>query len=216
MKRIFKWVGIGVGAVVVLFLLLMLQPWVFLPHKHIVISLPFAPSDDTTTGIIPMGEKIEHNESNGNPNGHPGIDFRFSKVTNVLAVADGRITDARFKENLYDVTVSSGYYKVTYKELNAVEPGIHKFGSVKQGKVIGQSGVENAGVDKPKQGDPSRQIHWEFSSASMLVDRLCPLNYFDADARARIEAIWNAMPKNDRFKSDYPDICSGYYKDKEG
>ena len=71
MKNI-KWIGIVLGVLFILFFLYIFQPWVFLPHKHLEIALPFSSEDDSYAGIIPMGEKINHNKSNGNPDGHGG------------------------------------------------------------------------------------------------------------------------------------------------
>ena len=118
-------------------------------------------------------------------------------------------------EGTFDVTVSSGFYKVTYKEMNSIEPGTKARTLVKKGQLLGYSGREGVQETKPQEGDPSRQIHWEFSSSSMFIDRLCPLGYFDADSRTRIEQIWANVPANDRFKKLYPDICSGEFKGKE-
>ena len=214
--KVLKIVGIVIGSLFLLFVFLMTQPFVFIPHKHIVISLPFAPSDDATTGLIPMGEKIEHNASNGNPDGHGGIDFGFSKVTGIIAAADGNINSVKKNsEGSYDVEEGCGLYKITYKEMNSVEKNIKWGTKVKQGDLLGYSGRTKQINERPKPGDPSGQIHWEFSSASMIIDRLCPVNYFDASAKARIEKIWDNVPSNDRFKSEYPKICNGVFDGKE-
>ncbi len=44
-------------------------------------------------------------------------------------------------------------------------------------------------------------------------DRFCPLGYFDAESRARIDTIWDRT--NNRFKDQFPNICSGNYYGKE-
>jgi hypothetical protein len=212
MWKWFKWVLLGLGTLIALFLILLFQPWVFLPHKHIEISLPFPPSADSYTGLIPMGEMIEHNASNGNENGHPGIDFGWEKETEILAVADGRITRITKNEyNIYIVEQQLGpYYRTMYQELNWIDPSLHFMSKVHKGQVIGKSGRPHNGTGRPKESDPSRQVHWDFASSSMAIDRLCPLGYFDAESRARIEAIWARVP-DDTFKKMYPDICSGEY-----
>ena len=56
--KLLKVIFIVFGVVALIFLSFMFQPWVFLPHNHIEISLPFAASDDATTGLIPMGKKL--------------------------------------------------------------------------------------------------------------------------------------------------------------
>lgn len=203
-------------AVILIFpLLYMFQPWVFLPHKRIEIILPFKASVDSKTRLIPMGEKIEHNEGNGNPDGHPGIDFGFMGVTEIISSSDGIILEARKSEyGSYDVLVQSGSYKIAYKELNSLEENIKVFKKIKKGDLIGYTGRSEITTEKPKPGDPSGQIHWEFLSASLLIDRLCPMEYFDEDSEKRINAIWESVEENNMFKKDYPDICSGVFKDK--
>lgn len=197
--------------------LVALQPWVFLPHQHIEISLPFEPQDDSLTNIIPMGEKIEHNESNGNPNGHPGIDFQWNKPTKIITVADGRVINIRKNQDNQFILEQqlNMFYRTVYQELNELDPSIRLFAKVKKGQLLGYTGVEPPkDGGRPKKGDPSRQLHWDFISSSMFVGRLCPLGYFDANSRARVEKIWANVPANDEFKSRYPEICSGVYKDK--
>lgn len=215
--KILKWIGVIFGALVLIFALYMFQPWVLLPHKHIEISLPFAPEDDASTGLIPYGEKIEHNASNGTPDGHPGIDFGWDRETKILSSSEGRVTNInKDSGGKYNIEIRSGAYKIVYKEMNKIEPDIQRFVSVKKGQLLGYSGYHRTNFDgKPKESDPSGQIHWEFSGASMFIDRLCPVNYFDADSRKRIDAIWAAVPANNQFKAAYPEICNGIFKDKE-
>lgn len=214
--KILKWIAIVLGVLLLAFGLLMFQPWVFLPHQHIVIALPFAPADDIYTNLIPMGEKIEHNAQNGVPDGHPGIDFQWNKSTAILAVADGTIVNiTKNKNNKYTIEQNLGLYRSVYQEMNLVEPDLHRFSKVKRGQILGYSGTLRTGTSRPKESDPSGQVHWDFGSASMLIDRLCPLNYFDADSKARILKIWANVPANDKFKSQYPDICNGVFKNKE-
>lgn len=207
-----RWVLLAIGILVGGFFILSNAPWVFLPHKHISIILPFPAEFDETTSLIPMGEKFEHPDGDG----HPGIDFGFQKVTPVIAVADGRIGFIyKNNEGSSDVEIFHGFYKSVYKELNYLESGI-KFGkSIKQGEVIGHTGFEGDREQKFLPGGPSGQVHWEFSSVSMAIDRLCPLGYFTSASRQRIEHIWATVPENDIFKQSYPDICSGAFKAKE-
>lgn len=212
MWKWFRWVLLGALFLLVLFFALINNPLVFLPHQHISITLPFPPEYDSTTSLIPMGEKFEHPDGDG----HPGIDFGFKQVTPILAVADGRVVIiSKNQERSTDVEIYHGLYKSVYKEMNLLEPAI-KFGTkVKQGQVIGYSGFEGDRSQKFEPGGLSGQIHWEFSSSSMLIDRLCPVGYFDSKALTRINNIWAAVPAHDKFKQNYPDICSGVYKNKE-
>lgn len=217
MWKWFKWVLLTVGILIFLFLVMMAQPWVFLPHKHIEISLPFAPEDDAYTSLIPLGEKIEHNASNGTPDGHPGIDFGWNKETRILAVADGRIMGiTKDKNNKYRIEINMGLYRTTYQEMNSVEPNLHFLSKVKKGQLLGYSGHYRKEENKIKsESDPSGQIHWDFASSSMIIDRLCPVNYFDPDSKRRIEVIWARVPANDQFKLQYPQICNGIFQGKE-
>lgn len=191
------------------------QPWVFLPHERIEIILPFRPSADYNVRIIPMGEMIEHNRENGNPNGHPGIDFGFMGVTEIISSSDGVILEfGKSEYGSYDVVVQSGNYKIAYKELNSLDKKIKFLARVKKGDLIGYTGRSKVTGEKPKPGDPSGQVHWEFLSSSLFIDRLCPLEYFDSESERRINDIWGAMDEEDVFKKEYKDICNGVYKDK--
>lgn len=210
LRRIF----FGIGILLVLFLVFMLQPWVFLPHRHIEITLPVEPADDAVTSLIPMGEKIEHNESNGNPNGHPGIDLGgWNKETRIVSVADGRVTRiSKAKTGTTTVEVQSGFYRNVYQELNKVAPGLRWFSKVKKGQLIGYAGYWRAeSPDRPPEF-PSGQIHWDFASSSILIDRLCPYDYFDTDAKKRVDAIWAHADANNIFKPQYPKICNGWFE----
>lgn len=214
--RVLKWLGLGVGAVILLFALFLFQPWAYLPHDRIEISLPFAQEYDSIVSIIPMGEKIEHNEANGNPDGHPGIDFGFQGVTPIIASADAWVfTAGKTSAGSIDVSTYSGSYRIEYKELNTIEPNIKRFAKIKKGQLLGYTGRKELLQRKPTKEDGSGQIHWELASSSLLIDRLCPMGYFDAESKSRIEAIWANVPADSQFKKDYPDICSGVFKGKE-
>lgn len=199
------------------FITLMFQPWVYLPHSRIEIGLPIEPSDDATTYLIPMGEKIEHNASNGTPDGHPGIDFGgWNREVRIVSVSDGWVIGiSKDKAGATTVSVWMGFYRATYQELNRVDPNLRIGSEVKKGQVIGYTGYRRDNLDERPPEFPSGQLHWDFASSSFLIDRLCPLNYFDKDARLRIEAIWDRVPANDQFKSQYPEICNGVFKGKE-
>jgi len=218
MKKWVKWVLISIGSLLVIGVLLITQPWVFLPHEHIEIGLPFPASADSYTDLIPMGEIEQwHNASTGLPNGHPGIDFGWEKETDILAVADGRIISIRKNhENQFIVEQSLGlFYRTVYQELNKLEPNIRFLSKIKKGQVIGQTGRAHVEGMELQSGAPSRQMHWDFASSSYSINRLCPLGYYDTDSRKRIEAIWTRVKAQGNFKEQYPDICNGYFKDRE-
>jgi len=186
-----------------------LSPLVFLPHQRITIILPFSAADDAKTSLIPMGELIEHNAQNGNPDGHAGIDFGWGEKVAIIASHDGLITGVQNSSEGQNVTITNGYYKTVYKELFDLAPEIKLFAHIKQGDLIGYPKIQSIG------GNMHGQLHWEFSSSSMLLDRLCPLGYFNNDSRIRIEKIWQAVPANDRFKQEFPEICNGKFQGKE-
>lgn len=215
--RWFKWIGMVIGGLVVLAGLFLTQPWVYLPHQHIEIGLPFRPDADARTYLIPMGEKFEHNEANGNPDGHPGIDFGWNEETAVIAIANGRVISIRRNaENQIIVEQQLNlYYRTVYQELNKLEPEIGVGKKIQKGQIIGYTGTDRSGYSgPPPKGGPSGQLHWDFASSSMFINRLCPVPYFDAESRQRIETIWANVPGTDKFKAAYPDICSGAFKDK--
>lgn len=214
---ILKRVAISIGSILLVLGMFLFQPWAYIPHRHIEISLPFPPEVDAKTSLIPMGEKIEHNAANGNPDGHPGIDFGFQAVTPILASADGRVFIVGETEaGSTDITIYSGpFYKIEYKELNTVEPNIRFGANVKKGQLLGYTGRDRIIEGRPTRADGSGQVHWELASSSLLIDRLCPINYFDEESRRRIEQIWANVPSTSQFKADYPDICSGVFKNKE-
>lgn len=187
-----------------------------LPHRRITITLPYTAANEVQH-LIPMGETIEH----AFPGGHPGIDFQWDHAVPLIAVADGTITSIRREKDLGEpvwyLTLQSGAYLASYKELEDYAPGLKVGTAVRQGDLIGTPHC-HTGPD----GHDGCQLHWEFAYASFLPaiaglpDRLCPLMYFDPAARARIEAAWATVDvTRDKFKAQFPDICSNIYRDHD-
>ncbi len=184
------------------------------PHKRIIITLPYGP-DNEVSNLIPMGETIEHNFKGG----HPGIDFQWEQSVPLIAVADGKITrvyeDTDKGKPVLNLVLASGEYEARYKELDKLAPFVKEGAEVKRGDVLAYphcTTFEGSRVHC--------QLHWEFTYSSPLamlagatngIDRLCPLTYFDAEALNRINASWDKVPANDRFKQGFPNICSGGY-----
>lgn len=217
-KRILISFGIIIGAIVALGLLVFFRPWGYLPHKKVEISLPFAPEDDAGTGLIPMGEIEEwHNASTGLPDGHPGLDFQWNEEVEIRAVGDGRILRvSKDEHDKYKVDQALGWFYMTgYQELNRLDPNIRNFSKVKKGQLIGYVGYHRTTRtnEAPKPTDPSMQMHWDFMGVNIF--RLCSLEYFDADSRNRLEAIWARVKASGQYKKQYPDICNGAYKNKK-
>src|SRR2546428_1870458 len=214
MRPAFK-VLIGLAVAVALFLgWVIVQPAAFLPHERIIISLPFSAENDNSTGMIPMGETLFHPKPK-DPNGHPGIDFQWNHSADIIASADGTVANINHGSTEgIDVIVSNGVYELRYKEMNETSLGSNiKIGAqIKKGDFIGNP-YESLFPD----GSHQYQIHWELASISLVLDRWCPLTYFDPDSRARIEKIWNNVsPDADQgVKRQFPYICSGDYFNKQ-
>jgi murein DD-endopeptidase MepM/ murein hydrolase activator NlpD len=226
LKKIIIGLGILIAVSGLAFIILLIQPWVYLPHSRPVLILPFDAKYDAYAGIMPMGEKINHPDA---PSGHPGIDFGFDNVKDpvpYIAAMDGTITSVKITKNpdmggkdkislsktIADVFISNGTYQIRYGELDAATlPSSTKRGNkVKAGDFIGY-GNFSTGLTP----DVRREMtHWEFRSQSLLIDRLCPLSYFTPDSRERIEAIW-AKTDWPEMKAQYPKICNGDYDGKE-
>ncbi len=182
----------------------LVRPDTYLPHNHVVLTVPFD-INHPPDSMIPMGETIHHPKSES-PHGHPGIDFGWSHGDGTVSSAsDGKvlsITDGGSEKGLWDVTIASGAYELRYKELKSYDQKLHKGSVIKKGEPIGVPGTLAGG------------FHWELASPSVLQDRFCPLKYFDNSAKMMIESIWLKVPSDDKIKSQFPDICSGDYKNK--
>lgn len=213
MKR--HWLKISL--IVVLGLILAAAFWVFrpdtyLPHKRIVLKTPY-PLNDFPDGMIPMGEKTYHPDT---PRGHPGIDFGWDSGEShaMVAAADGKVSSIKVgtsSPGKYDLEMRHGVYSLRYKEMEDTA-GLKVGDEVKTGDVVGHAGrfCDNEGQNPHCWFN----IHWELASVSLIRDRFCPVTYFDEASRASIEALWAKVPADNKIKSQYPDICSGGYKDK--
>lgn len=204
MKRGLKIIGYFILGVILGLAWFVFRPETYLPHKKIVISVPFNISDPPIW-IAPMGETVEHPNT---PRGHPGIDFAWEKgaPTQILASADGKVSSVSLGtsyDGLYDVEIKHGLFYVTrYKELAKLEPNIKKGVRLKRGDLMGTAGTLANG------------FHWELASVSFARDRFCPMTYFDPTSKAMVQKIWDAIPNDNMFKKDFPDVCSGDYKDR--
>jgi hypothetical protein len=222
MKRWLKWVlGIFSGLVVLGGLIGLwnkleyFTPHPLIAHHKIAITLPYS-ADNDATSMISMGETIAHNF----PGGHPGIDFQWDHSVPLIAVTDSKVIGIKnsndMGEPVVTLTLKSGEYLIVYQELEKVAAGISKGVAVTKGEVIGEPHCHN-NVDQNGTSRTSCQTHWEFgySRFSPGFERLCPLSYFDADARARIEALWASIPADNRFKQNAPQICSNIYANRD-
>lgn len=186
----------------------------FIPHERITISLPFAKEDDDLIFINPMGETDHHKP----PRGHPGLDFAWKHQAPLIAAAGGKVTKIEEHppggygetEKIYDVEVVSGIYAIRYTEI-APAPNLKIGMKVNQGEVIGRGGE----YKQPGEGGLGTHYstHWEFDYDSFIIDRLCPLTYFDEDSLSRINAIWDKVGST--YNGQFPEICSGFYKGRD-
>lgn len=185
-----------------------------IPHKRISITLPYGPENEINN-LIPMGETIEHNFKGG----HPGIDFQWDHPAPLIAVADGKITsvyeDTDKGKPILSLVLTSGEYEARYKELDKLAPNLREGSEVKKGDIVAYPHCSTF-----EAGRVHCQLHWEFAYSSKLamlagitsgIDRLCPLTYFDDDSLRRINDSWDKVPDGDKFKKDFPHICSGGY-----
>lgn len=187
----------------------------FMPHQRITISLPFKSSDDIhLDSINPMGETDNHPKPD-NPHGHPGVDFLWNKRVEVIAVADGKISRIQKHkggpsgDKSYDIDIQTGIYAHRYTELESYREDLKIGSEVKKGELIGYPFHEI-------NSDGSRElwsIHFEFDYDTVWYDRLCPLTYFDPDARARVDVLWSKTGWTHNGK--FLDFCSGDYKGRD-
>lgn len=190
----------------------------YIPHKKIIVILPFDAQYDSVTGMIPMGETIYHPKPKS-PLGHPGIDFGGQVAFPFIASADGKITKIikGGSSDGSDIYLSSGAYSIVYKEMDSNNIFVKVGQKVKQGDKIAMPDPkqEPARPNEPN-GGIHYSTHWEFGSASPIRDRYCPLTYFTPESKARIEAIWAAVKPTDAggVKTKFPDICSGDYHNR--
>ncbi len=185
------------------------RPDTYLPHKRIVLHVPYD-LNDPPTSIIPMGETIYHPKPQV-PSGHPGIDFQWGHPdAKILASAAGVITSIKQTPehyNNWDIEVGSWPYVVRYKELEDYDHGLKTGSHVQAGQFLGYPENNSA-----KGAQAAIQIHWEFASLSTTRDRFCPMTYFDEASRQSVEAIW--AKSTWQYKNQFPDVCSGDYKNK--
>lgn len=199
----------------------LLPPSYFLPHMKPVIILPFDVQYDQMASIMPMGEKINHPDA---PRGHPGVDYSFEPIADpvpYIASMDGVVrTLSVYDSPEYsggrglskqhaDVVIVQGVYQTVYAELDAesLPKHIKKGARLKQGELVGYGNFSRSEMERGKQRE---MVHWEFGSTSPVLDRFCPLGFFDEMSRARAEAIWK-QTNWPEMKAQYPNICNGDY-----
>lgn len=203
---------IGLFALAIGFVMFaIISPEAFLPHQKIIISVPFD-KNNLPRELIPMGETIAHPKPEV-PNGHPGVDFKWDDNANILSSSDGEVIAIKqIPEhfNNWDLEVSSGPYRLRYKELQDYNLNLKVGSKVKKGDFIGHPGHF---VFADGHGD--YQLHWELASSSFILDRWCPMSYFDQESKKIMEEVWGKVPQHNQFKSEFPHICSGDYYGKE-
>lgn len=202
----------GAAAYLILFVIVGVQT--YLPHERIAIRAPYEFSD-IPDGMIPMGETIHHPKPQS-PKGHPGIDFGWDdgESHKVISSSYGVVSSIDLGASdpgHWDLVVTSGFYELRYKELQDYNRDFKKGSKVKTGDLIGYAGIFEGG--DPNAGNKHNNWHWELASKAIIRDRWCPLTYLDSESRKSIDALWARQPLN-QMKTQFPDICSGDYKDR--
>jgi len=120
--------------------------------------MPISPEDDSAvSGIVPLGEMIDHNAANGNPNGHEVFDFGLDRKVTVVAASDGRISHLNKSSSYcgYEVGISANmFYEIGYA-VDEIAPGLHWGQSVKRGDIVGYAGE---GLEKLPTGEKNKTI----------------------------------------------------------
>jgi len=160
-----KIILITFGVLILLAAFVIIRPDTYLPHKRIVLALPFDSRYDAKTGLIPMGETKFHPKPQV-PNGHPGIDFQWDEAVPIIASVAGRVTKINHGSSSgIDVTVSTGVYEVRFKELDQSSLAVKASSKVGVGDRIGLPGGSTGG-----DGHTHYQLHWE-AGVGLLVAR---------------------------------------------
>jgi hypothetical protein len=181
---------------------------------------------------MPMGETILHPATTDNPNGHPGIDFRWPFRAEVIAATNGKVLEIRTSNPrgsiLYFILVMSGDFAVTYDVLDpySFNPDLDVGSEIVSGQVIGYA--EDAGTD-----GAWTVMHWGFGKLlpgsekpnpegvveKFRVDWICQVPYFSETERLRLFRLWDIAIypdgggfKGEERKKQFPDVCSGPYK----
>lgn len=215
MKRWLKVIGLVVIGFILLIAGTLLFSWLtygpvaLFGHKGISITLPYRAANEPM-GMMPLGEKEEVH-----PGGHGGIDFQWDYAAPLIAVFDGTVTSITSEKDMGEpiliVTLKNGEYTSIYNELESVGPGITKGSHVSQGDIIG---YPHGHYFTDGGGHTHYQVHWEFGYATFPgILRLCPLTYFDPEALARINTLW------EKIKPHHPNptgqmICNGKFSGK--
>ena len=212
-----KWIKrVGIIVVCLTLLIIAANLWTWLKYeKHIIstperitFTLPFT-AENNPQSIIPLGEKEVHNFGIG----HGGIDFQWDHSVPLIAVMDGRVSVRKNEdigEPTWDVNLTGQGFTVIYLELQRDQPVVKDGAYVKKGDFIG---YPHGHYFSDSGGHTNYQVQWELRYDTFFpwVYPLCPLTYFDSEARSRIEKLWASFDDGSEFRRKYPDICSGGY-----
>ena len=201
-KKKWHWVPVGFVLIVLMISAYLLPRSPIWPQERIVLGLPYH-SDDPPSYMEPMGETINHPKPQ-TPYGHPGIDFKWDHVAEIISVASGKVTSidkiVDHDTELFNIQVRAGKYSVSYDELDKVAEGITVGTSINKGDVIGYIHPEFL------------QMHWDFGYSLPLGEPLCPNTYFDEQSFMLIERHWQEAWY--KHRDQFPDICSGDFANR--
>jgi murein DD-endopeptidase MepM/ murein hydrolase activator NlpD len=169
-------------------------------EQRIEISLPFS-AEDEIIGFMPLGETLYHP-----PPGHPGFDFGWDHNAIVRSSSDGTVINIskvnEDQEGNWVLKIKSGQYIFSYNYLEDISVIVGQ--DVKKGEPLGHPGMKDSN---------NFVIHWDIGpnvgTEIIIQEKLCPLTYFDAESRKRLEAV-HAISKWEH-KEKFPKICNGYY-----
>lgn len=130
-----------------------------------------------------MGETINHPFLDG----HPGIDFQwYHHAVPLISSADGVISSiSKHAEGGFELEIDGGWYRTGYLGIE-VDPNLKSGQKIQKGDLVGEP---YHATNLPDNNPNLWGFHWEFGYVSLLKNEICPLTYFDANSKERIEKI---------------------------
>ena len=190
-------------------------------HSRMSLRVPYM-SSDPISDLVPMGEKIHHN----NPDGHVGIDFQWRDHSGgpptIVASATGTVLSVELDPYSNNTSlIIQVLHQVGDERYYTAYEGLRIDSSLQPGDLVNQGQILGEAWDDPDTGDDVYMIHWEFGlcpgngfSPCAPPKRLCPMSYFGEESRSMLEEVWSGS-KN-QYKIQYPHICSGAFYGRSG
>jgi murein DD-endopeptidase MepM/ murein hydrolase activator NlpD len=169
------------------------------------VDLPVAAGDAATNayGIWPFGVHGSVHSADG----HPGFDVECRPGANILAAADGEVSnavlldDGRYSVRLYH-RVGSGSYATDYTNIASLAAGIGKGTTVSRGQTLGSAGVQSQmiGTTQVTWGMTHFQVN-DFSRNEGLTNpnAVSPEPYLSPSSHALFETLWQTAAYNSEW-----------------